>query len=91
MAAAGGRRAAGPRAVAAAGAAAPLPRVYAYDHCPYCVRVRLGMGLKGIKHEPAFLQELETCIPCSCPSTEVDLTQNRSKALSNWHAVSIGQ
>ena len=52
--AAGGRRAAAPRGAAVAAAAA-LPRVYAYDHCPYCVRVRLGMGLKGIKHELRFL------------------------------------
>jgi len=52
--AAGGRRAAAPRGAAAAAAAA-LPRVYAYDHCPYCVRVRLGMGLKGIKHELRFM------------------------------------
>ena len=26
-----------------------LPKVYAYDHCPYCVRVRLGLGLKNVK------------------------------------------
>lgn len=23
-----------------------LPRVYVYDHCPFCVRVRLAMGYK---------------------------------------------
>ena len=32
-----------------------LPRIYAYDHCPYCVRVRVGLGLKNIKHEIAFM------------------------------------
>lgn len=33
----------------------PLPRVYVYDHCPFCVRVRLALGLKKIKHEIHFL------------------------------------
>jgi hypothetical protein len=28
-----------------------LPIVYVYDHCPFCVRVRLALGLKNIKHE----------------------------------------
>jgi len=32
-----------------------LPKVYAYDHCPYCVRVRLGLGLKNVKHEVVFM------------------------------------
>jgi len=31
------------------------PIVYAYDHCPYCVRVRLGLGLKNIKHDVVFM------------------------------------
>jgi len=30
-------------------------RVYVYDHCPFCVRVRLALGLKGIKHDLRFL------------------------------------
>jgi len=33
----------------------PLPKVYVYDHCPFCVRVRLALGLKNIKHELIFL------------------------------------
>lgn len=33
----------------------PLPRIYAYGHCPFCVRVRLAFGLKNIKHEVYFL------------------------------------
>jgi len=33
----------------------PLPRVYVYDHCPFCVRVRLALGIKNIKHEIRFL------------------------------------
>lgn len=33
----------------------PLPKVYVYDHCPFCVRVRLALGLKNIKYEPVFM------------------------------------
>lgn len=32
-----------------------LPIVYVYDHCPFCVRVRLALGLKNIKHTINFL------------------------------------
>jgi glutaredoxin 2 len=33
----------------------PLPIVYNYDHCPFCVRVRLALGLKSVKYTPFFL------------------------------------
>eukprot|EP01039_Chlorochromonas_danica_P005888 gene5888-6483_t len=33
----------------------PLPRLYLYDHCPFCARVRLALGLKNIKHELFFM------------------------------------
>ena len=32
-----------------------LPELYVYDHCPFCVRVRVAFGLKGIKHKLVFL------------------------------------
>jgi len=32
-----------------------LPIVYVYDHCPYCVRVRLALGIKNVKHLVQFL------------------------------------
>jgi len=32
-----------------------LPTVYVYDHCPFCVRVRLALGLKNIKHNVNFM------------------------------------
>ena len=32
-----------------------LPVVYVYDHCPFCVRVRLALGVKNIKHTVQFL------------------------------------
>jgi len=32
-----------------------LPIVYVYDHCPFCVRVRLALGVKNVKHLVHFL------------------------------------
>ena len=32
-----------------------LPILYVYDHCPFCVRVRLALGAKNIKHLVHFL------------------------------------
>ena len=36
-------------------AGTPIPRIYVYDHCPFCVRVRLVLGLKNIKHNIIYL------------------------------------
>jgi len=33
-----------------------LPKVYVYDHCPFCVRVRMIYGLKKIRHDLIWLQ-----------------------------------
>lgn len=32
-----------------------LPVLYVYDHCPFCVRVRLALGVKNVKHLVQFL------------------------------------
>ena len=32
-----------------------LPTVYVYDHCPFCVRVRVALGLKNVKHIVNFM------------------------------------
>ena len=32
-----------------------LPIVYVYDHCPFCVRVRLALGIKNVKHLVQFM------------------------------------
>jgi len=32
-----------------------LPIVFVYDHCPFCVRVRLALGVKNVKHLVDFL------------------------------------
>uniref|UniRef100_A0A7S4AN15 GST N-terminal domain-containing protein n=2 Tax=Pseudo-nitzschia australis TaxID=44445 RepID=A0A7S4AN15_9STRA len=32
-----------------------IPSLYNYDHCPFCVRVRLALGFKNIKHNLVFM------------------------------------
>jgi len=32
-----------------------LPTVFVYDHCPFCVRVRLALGIKNVKHNVRFM------------------------------------
>lgn len=32
-----------------------LPTLYVYDHCPFCVRVRVALGMKNVKHLVNFL------------------------------------
>jgi len=32
-----------------------VPILYVYDHCPFCVRVRLALGVKNIKYTVQFL------------------------------------
>ena len=41
----------------------PLPIIYNYDHCPYCVRVRLAFGLKNVKHNLVFLANDDVATP----------------------------
>jgi len=40
-----------------------LPTVYVYDHCPFCVRVRLAMGMKNVKHLIHFLANDDVATP----------------------------
>jgi len=40
-----------------------LPIVYVYDHCPFCVRVRLALGIKNVKHSVIFLQNDDITTP----------------------------
>lgn len=32
-----------------------LPTLFVYDHCPFCVRVRVALGLKNVKHNVNFM------------------------------------
>jgi glutaredoxin 2 len=40
-----------------------LPTLYAYDHCPFCIRVRFALGLKNIKHRLHFLANDDAATP----------------------------
>jgi hypothetical protein len=42
-----------------------LPTVYVYDHCPFCVRVRLALGFKNVKHNLVFLANDDVATPTS--------------------------
>ena len=48
-----------------------LPKVYVYDHCPFCVRVRLALGLKNIKIETVFLQNDDVHTPTTLVGKKV--------------------
>lgn len=40
-----------------------LPTLYVYDHCPFCVRVRLALGIKNIKHIIHFMANDDIATP----------------------------
>lgn len=41
----------------------PLPTVYVYDHCPFCVRVRHVLGMKNVKHNLIWLLNDDVSTP----------------------------
>ena len=41
----------------------PVPILYNYDHCPFCVRVRFALGVKGVKHNLNFLANDDVLTP----------------------------
>ena len=44
-----------PAAARASSVSMALPELYVYDHCPFCVRVRVALGVAGVKHKLVFL------------------------------------
>merc|ERR1712232_348150 len=42
-----------------------LPTLYVYDHCPFCVRVRVALGVKNVKHNLHFMANDEIALPPS--------------------------
>jgi len=48
-----------------------LPRVYVYDHCPFCVRVRLALGYKNVKHSVRFLANDDVDLPTAMVGKKV--------------------
>eukprot|EP00406_Dinophysis_acuminata_P060730 CAMPEP_0179280070 /NCGR_PEP_ID=MMETSP0797-20121207/36439_1 /TAXON_ID=47934 /ORGANISM="Dinophysis acuminata, Strain DAEP01" /LENGTH=322 /DNA_ID=CAMNT_0020988717 /DNA_START=3 /DNA_END=971 /DNA_ORIENTATION=- len=60
----------GPRAAALAqrradilASAATTPQLYVYDHCPFCVRVRLALGILQVPHRLVFLENDDVDTP----------------------------
>ncbi|DAZ93244.1 TPA: hypothetical protein N0F65_007944 [Lagenidium giganteum] len=40
-----------------------LPKLYIYEHCPFCVRARMIFGLKKVKHDLVFLANHDEATP----------------------------
>ncbi|OWZ01950.1 GrxB family glutaredoxin [Phytophthora megakarya] len=40
-----------------------LPKLYIYDHCPFCVRARMIFGFKKVPHELVFLANHDEATP----------------------------
>jgi len=40
-----------------------LPVLYVYDHCPFCVRARLILGLKRVEYELRILESADVVTP----------------------------
>ncbi|KAI9908880.1 hypothetical protein PsorP6_014965 [Peronosclerospora sorghi] len=40
-----------------------LPKLYIYDHCPFCVRARMIFGLKKVPHDLVFLANHDEATP----------------------------
>jgi hypothetical protein len=53
----------------------PLPRVYVYDHCPFCVRVRFVLGIKNIKHNVIYLANDDVETPTKLVGTLLTFAQ----------------
>ena len=56
-------------------------KLYVYDHCPFCVRARMPLGLKGIEAETVFVPNHDEATPISMigakmlPILEVELEE----------------
>lgn len=55
---------------------AALPKLYLYDCCPYCTRVRIILGLKDVKHELIFVANHDEATPVNLVG---------SKQVPIWH------
>ena len=47
------------------------PTLHVYDHCPYCTRVRLVLGLTGADYRLSFLQNDDVATPVSLVGKKV--------------------
>lgn len=44
-------------------AAPARPTLYVYDHCPFCVRARLALGIKGVAYDVRFMANNDVDLP----------------------------
>jgi glutaredoxin 2 len=51
------------RAAHSVSTSTPLPKLYIYDHSPFCVRARMIFGLKKVAHELVFLANHDEATP----------------------------
>jgi len=67
--------------------AASVPKLYVYDHCPFCVRARMIFGLKGVAYDLRFLQNDDVVTPTKLigkkvlPILEDDAVPTASKGM----------
>jgi glutaredoxin 2 len=52
-----------PAPVATATVTVALPKLFIYDHCPFCVRARMIFGFKKVAHELVFLANHDEATP----------------------------
>lgn len=67
-------------------------KLYVYDHCPYCVRVRLMLGLKGVAYELIFLESADFDTPIGlCGAKQAPILQfgNRPGIVESMELVRV--
>jgi len=61
------------------------PNIYVYDHCPFCVRARMILGLKGVPHQLTFLDNDDIETPMAMVGKKVvpilEMTDTEGKAV----------
>ena len=62
-----------------------IPTLYNYDHCPFCVRVRLALGFKNIKHNLVFMANDDVHTPSSLVGKKIAPIMVRAILLVHWH------
>ena len=62
-------------------------QVYVYDHCPFCVRVRLALGLKNIKYDCVFMANDDISTPTALVGKKVRRMRRHLDPGSLHHAL----
>lgn len=70
-----------------------LPVVYVYDHCPFCVRVRLALGIKNVKHNVYFMANDDIPTPTKLVGKKIApifVSSNDRVSLCLLYSISFG-